>query len=162
MNMSRHVTSRHMSCNCSLWCTGSLFVDEIWQNLALATATAVVIVIAAVTVAVTVTMTTYLARIWMATARHTGRAGHGSWTSTGQLRTAQSALCRGTNVRDRKMALSWGAHRSRRCSLFRLMLEILRFYPEAQTRSRIFRAIFRPLKKGAGCGSSCTDSCGMA
>ena len=39
-------------------------------------------------------------------------------------------------VRDRKMALNWGAHRPRR-HLFKLTLDILRFYPEAQIRRRI-------------------------
>ena len=66
-------------------------------------------------------------------------------------------------TRDRKTALNWGAHRPRRCSLFKLICSgqtlfvvrcpvrrcslpaMLRFYPEAQMRSRTLRAIFRPL-----------------
>ena len=43
------------------------------------------------------------------------------------------------------MALNWGSHRPRRYVLFRLMLEILRFHPEAQIRSWILWAVFRPL-----------------
>ena len=39
--------------------------------------------------------------------------------------------------RDGKMALNWGAHGPRRYSSFKLVLEIVRFYPEAQIRSRI-------------------------
>ena len=46
---------------------------------------------------------------------------------------------------DRKMALNWGASRSRRHLLFKLMLEMLIFYPEAQIRSWILWAIFRPV-----------------
>ena len=44
-----------------------------------------------------------------------------------------------------KIALSRGAHRPRRYLLFKLMPQRQRSYPEAQTRSRILRAIFRPL-----------------
>ena len=49
------------------------------------------------------------------------------------------------------MALDRGAHRPRRCLLFELMLETLGFHPEAQTRSRIPWAIFRPLKPAISC-----------
>ena len=49
-------------------------------------------------------------------------------------------------LRDRMMALNWGAHRPRHLFVARLMKGILRFYPEAQIRSWILRAIFRPLK----------------
>ena len=48
-------------------------------------------------------------------------------------------------VRDRKLALDWGARRPRRCSLRKVTLGMLRFYPETKIGSRILRAIFRPL-----------------
>ena len=43
------------------------------------------------------------------------------------------------------MALNWGAHRPRLSSVVRLIQDVLRFYPQAPIRSRIFRAIFQPL-----------------
>ena len=43
------------------------------------------------------------------------------------------------------MALDWGAHRPRRYVLCKCILDVLRFGPEARIRSRILRAIFRPL-----------------
>ena len=47
--------------------------------------------------------------------------------------------------RDRRTALNWGARRPRHCLVARLMLGSLKSYPEAQIRSRVLRAIFRPL-----------------
>ena len=47
--------------------------------------------------------------------------------------------------RDRKMALNWGAHHPRRF-VAQHMKDRLRFYPRAQIRKRMLRAIFRPLK----------------
>ena len=41
------------------------------------------------------------------------------------------------NTRDRRMALKWGAHRPRRHLLSKLMLEILKFYPDTQIRDRL-------------------------
>ena len=47
--------------------------------------------------------------------------------------------------RDLKMAVNWGAHRPRHYLVVRLMQGILRFQLWTRIRSRIFRAIFRPL-----------------
>ena len=41
------------------------------------------------------------------------------------------------------MALNWGAHRPRRHSLFKGMLETLTFYTETQIRSQFVRSVFR-------------------
>ena len=50
---------------------------------------------------------------------------------------------RNPKVRDRKMALNWGAHPPRPRLLLELVLEVLRCSPSAQLRGRISWAIFR-------------------
>ena len=51
-------------------------------------------------------------------------------------------------IRDRKMPLTRGARRPRRYSLFKLMPEMQRFYTKAQSRSKMFWAIFWSLMEG--------------
>ena len=55
----------------------------------------------------------------------------------------KSRLAKFPCSRDRRMALNRAAHRARCYSWLKLMLGILRVYPETQIRSLIFWAIFR-------------------